>query len=61
MPEQLLERMFHNAEWKRFLDALPTQHDRNIAGKTMDWVKETYPEIASLLNGALVWEEITEK
>ena len=61
MPEELTERKFHNEKWKIFLDSLPNQHDRDVAGLQMDWMKTTYSEIKELLDGALIWEEITEK
>lgn len=61
MPEQLTQRVFHNSKWKIFLDNLPNQHDKDIAGKTMDWIKATYPEVMAVLNGTLVWEHTTGK
>jgi hypothetical protein len=56
----ILEQIYFNLEVKRFLDNLKTQHDRDIAGKTIDFIKTTYPEFASTLNGELVLEETTE-
>jgi len=56
MPEVLIQKVYHNRQWKEFLDSLPNQHDKDIAGKTMDWIKRTYPEFADVLNGKLVWE-----
>ena len=37
-------KVFHDAEWKQFLDGL-NQHDRDIAGMTMDWIKNKYGRI----------------
>jgi hypothetical protein len=55
-----LEQIYFNSEVKRFLDNLENQHDRNIAGQTIDFIKTTYPELAPILNGELVLEETTE-
>ncbi len=54
--QQVIHRHFHNIEWKKFLDGLPTDHDRRIAGMTMDWVKATYSQLENILNGELVFE-----
>ncbi len=56
----ILEQLYFNSEIKRFLDNLKTQHDRDIAGKTIDFIKITYPEFAPILNGELILEETTE-
>ena len=56
----ILEQIYFNSEVKRFLDSLESQHDRNIAGLTLDFIKTTYPEFAPTLNGELVLEETTE-
>ena len=56
----ILEQLYFNSEVKRFLDKLKTQGDRDIAGKTIDFIKKTYPELAQTLNGELILEETTE-
>ena len=56
----ILEQIYFNSEIKRFLDSLDSQHDRDIAGKTIDFIKNTYPELASTLNGELILEETME-
>jgi hypothetical protein len=56
----ILEQIYFNLEVKRFLDNLKTQHDRDIAGKTIDFIKKTYPEFTQTLNGELILEETTE-
>ena len=56
MPESLLLQHFRNKQFGEFLDNLPDQHDRDVAGMTMAWIKETYPEVAKVLNGELVWQ-----
>lgn len=56
----IIEQIYFNSEMKRFLDSLNTQHDREIAGQTLDFIKTTYPEFASTLNGELILEETTE-
>ncbi len=60
MKQVILEQLYFNSEIKRFLDKLKTQHDRDIAGKTIDFIKNTYPEFTSTLNGELILEETTE-
>ena len=59
--ERVTHQCFHNPEWKKFLDSLPTQHDKDIAGKQMAWIKKTYPQFADTLNGSLKWEHIEGK
>ncbi len=54
--QQIIHRQFHNIEWKKFLDGLPTDHDRRVAGITMDWIKATYAQLQDVLNGELVFE-----
>lgn len=65
MAEVLLQQLFHNSEWKRFLESLPSQHDKDVAGRTMDWIKESlskeFPEAVLFLNGTLVWEHKSGK
>ena len=56
----ILEQIYFNSEVKRFLDSLESQHDKDIAGATLDFIKRTYPEFTQTLNGKLVLEEITE-
>lgn len=56
----IIEQLYFNSEMKRFLDSLNTQHDREIAGQTLDFIKTTYPEFAKTLNGELILEETTE-
>ena len=38
-------KVFHDAEWKRFLESLPTQNDKDIAAMTMNWIKDKYGQI----------------
>ncbi len=38
-------KVFHDAEWKRFLESLPNQNDRDIAAMTMNWIKDKYGQI----------------
>jgi len=52
----LLETIHHNEEWAKFLKKLPTDIERTIAGKTMVWIKKTYPEFKNKLNGKLIAE-----
>ena len=56
----ILEQIYFNSEVKRFLDNLKSQHDRDIAGETIDFIKTTYPEFTKTLNGELILEETTE-
>ena len=56
----IIERVYFNPAVNKFLDKLKTQHDRDIAGKTIDFIKTTYPEFAPTLNGELILEETTE-
>ena len=56
---EVTQKLFRNPKWKTFLDNLPNQHDRDVAGHTMDWIKTEYPELERTLNGDLVWEHTT--
>ena len=56
----IIERVYFNPEINKFLDKLKTQHDRDIAGQVIDFIKTTYPEFAPTLNGELILEETTE-
>ena len=56
----IIERVYFNSEVNKFLDKLKTQHDRNIAGRVIDFIKNTYPEFTKTLNGELILEETTE-
>jgi len=58
--EVILEQLYFNSEVGRFLDSLKSQHDRNVAGLTIDFIKKTYPEFTKTLNGELILEETTE-
>jgi len=52
----LVETIHHNEKWAEFLDNLSNQQEKDTAGKTMDWVKETYPQFKKELNGKLIAE-----
>ena len=56
----IIERVYFNSAVNKFLDKLKTQRDRDIAGKTIDFIKTTYPEFTETLNGELILEETTE-
>ena len=56
----LIERVYFNPEVNKFLDKLKTQHDRDIAGQVINFIKNTYPEFTKTLNGELILEETTE-
>ena len=56
----VIETIHHNKEWEKFLGGLPSQYEKDIAGLTMDWVKETYPEFKDKLNGELIAEVTRE-
>ena len=56
----LIERVYFNSEINKFLDRLKNQHDKDIAGITLDFIKTTYPEFTQTLNGELILEETTE-
>jgi len=55
------EKVYHNLALAQFLKSLENNHDREIAGKTIDWIKQTYPQIAEILNGELILEDIKEQ
>jgi hypothetical protein len=56
----ILEQLYLNSEVGRFLDSLESQHDKDIASKTINFIKKTYPEFAPTLTGKLILEETTE-
>ena len=56
----ILEQIYFNSEVARFLGSFDSQHDKDVVGATLDFIKKTYPEFAPILNGELVLEETTE-
>jgi len=38
-------KVFHDAEWKKFLQSLPNQEAKDIAVMTMSWIKDKYGQI----------------
>lgn len=58
--EVILEQIYFNSEVARFLGSFDSQHDKDMVGATLDFIKKTYPELAPILNGELVLEETTE-
>jgi hypothetical protein len=38
-------KVFHDAEWKQFLQSLPNQHDKDMAVMTMNWIKNKYHRV----------------
>ncbi len=56
----ILEQIYFNSEVARFLDSFDSQHDRDVIGATLNFIKKTYPEFTSTLNGELILEETTE-
>ena len=56
----ILEQIYFNSEVARFLGSFDSQHDKDIVGATLDFIKTTYPEFAPTLNGELILEETTE-
>ena len=56
----IIEQLYFNPEVARFLGSFDSQHDKDVVGATLGFIKKTYPEFASTLNGELVLEETTE-
>ena len=56
----ILEQIYFNSEVARFLGSLKSRHDKDIAGKTLDFIKKTYPKFAPILNGELILDKTTE-
>jgi hypothetical protein len=60
----ILEQIYFNSEVARFLGSLKSRHDKDIAGKTLDFIKKylsgQYPQAVDALNGKLILEETTE-
>ena len=56
----ILEQIYFNSEVARFLGSFDSQHDKDVVGVTLDFIKTTYPEFAQTLNGKLILEETTE-
>lgn len=63
--ERVTRRVFHNSDWKEYLDSLQTDDERRIACDAMDWVKwyleNDYPDAVLALNGELKWEKVSGK
>lgn len=58
--ERHIVRIYRNPIIGRWLDSLNDQRDKDIAGKTIDFLKNEFPEIRDLLNGELIHEEVTD-
>lgn len=56
----VVETIHHNEKLAEFLDSLPNQREKDIAGLVITWVKETYPEFKDKLNGELI-AEVTQE
>jgi hypothetical protein len=56
----IIEQVYFNSEVARFLGSFDSQHDKDIVGATLDFIKTTYPEFTPTLNGELILEETTE-
>ena len=56
----ILEQLYFNSEVAKFLNSFDSQHDRDVVGATLNFIKNTYAEIAPILNGELILEETTE-
>lgn len=52
----LMETIYHNEKWAEFLDSLSNQEEKDIAGKTMGWIKKNYPQFKNELDGELIAE-----
>lgn len=52
-------RVYHNPVIAEFLNSLP-EEDVRVAAETLVFLKQTYPEVRSVLNGNLVSETIEE-
>lgn len=57
------EQIHFNLALAQFFNNLENDHDREIAGKVINWIKETYPDssFVKTLKGELVLEDIREK
>ena len=51
---KITETIHDNPKLREFLDSLDNQHDRDVAGLVITWVKKTYPHFADELNGELI-------
>lgn len=50
----IMEQIYDNPEWDKFLKTLPNEYQREIASIVMTWIKDTYPEFKDKLNGKLI-------
>lgn len=50
---KVTEKIYHNPEWKKFLDTLD-EKEQAIAGKTMAWIKKEYPILMYKFNHNVV-------
>jgi len=51
--------IYHNAKIKTWLDQLSDQRDKDVAGMTIDYLKKEFPEVRDVLNGELVYREVS--
>ena len=40
-------KVFHDAEWKQFLQSLSNQRDKDVAVMTMNWIKDAYGQLVN--------------
>ena len=52
-------RVYRNDKIKQYLDSLQPE-EREVAHKTIEWIKDTFPECRDVLRGKLIYEEKQE-
>jgi len=48
--------VYHNEKIGKFLDSLK-EEEKEVATKTIDFIKENFPECVNVLNGKLIYKE----
>lgn len=51
-------QVHHNPKVKVWIDQFAAQRDRDVAAMTIDYLKNTFPEVKDVLNGELTYEGV---
>ena len=53
-------QVHRNEKIKKYLDSIQSPYAREVAVRTIDWIKDNFPECKEILQGELIYEEIQE-
>lgn len=53
-------QVHRNEKIKKYLDSIQSPYAEEVARRTIDWIKDTFPECKEILKGKLIYKEIQE-